>query len=229
MLTGGTYEVDAGSTLQLPNNSPIITDDADIILSGAGSMIQDLERRRRAVARLHVANDRFDRAAASSGKSKPRNRSRIHQRRPGRAGRRDACGHGARIVADGRCRKQALWLRRRGCGDLHKFGHDRGLGRGRSISRRGYLGLDQTRSRALPRWSSTRGCRAPRRAATRISTWSPAGARSISWPPRASTARFPTSRRTTGSSSGLLGLFRHLAHRGRDHADTRKRLDQTWI
>ena len=40
-LTGGTYEVDAGSSLQLPNNSPIVTDDADIILSGAGSTIED--------------------------------------------------------------------------------------------------------------------------------------------------------------------------------------------
>ncbi len=40
-LTGGTYEVDAGSTLQLPNDTPIVTDDADIILSGAGSTIED--------------------------------------------------------------------------------------------------------------------------------------------------------------------------------------------
>ena len=40
-LSGGTYEVNAGSTLQLPNNTPIVTDDADIILSGAGSTIED--------------------------------------------------------------------------------------------------------------------------------------------------------------------------------------------
>jgi hypothetical protein len=40
-LTGRSYEVDAGSTLQLPNNAPIVTDDADIILSGAGSTIED--------------------------------------------------------------------------------------------------------------------------------------------------------------------------------------------
>jgi len=42
-MTGGVYKVGAGSTLQLPNNSPIVTDDADIILSGAGSTIQDLD------------------------------------------------------------------------------------------------------------------------------------------------------------------------------------------
>ncbi|RBP18412.1 hypothetical protein DFR50_101360, partial [Roseiarcus fermentans] len=40
-LTGGSYEADAGSTLQLPNNAPIVTDDAVVILSGAGSAIED--------------------------------------------------------------------------------------------------------------------------------------------------------------------------------------------
>jgi len=37
-LTGGSYEVDGGSTLQL--NSAIVTDNADITLSGLGSVIQ---------------------------------------------------------------------------------------------------------------------------------------------------------------------------------------------
>ena len=41
-LTGGIYEADPGSTLQLPNNAPIVTDAATIILNGAGSEIQSL-------------------------------------------------------------------------------------------------------------------------------------------------------------------------------------------
>ena len=41
-LTGGTYEAEAGSTLELPNNGSITTDDAHIILSGPGSTIEDL-------------------------------------------------------------------------------------------------------------------------------------------------------------------------------------------
>jgi hypothetical protein len=40
-LTGGTYEVEAGSTLKLPENGSITTDAARIILSGAGSTIED--------------------------------------------------------------------------------------------------------------------------------------------------------------------------------------------
>src|SRR5208337_797903 len=44
------------------------------------------------------------------------------------AGRREVCGHGARIVAYGRQGKQALWLRRRGCDEVHEFGSDRGFG-----------------------------------------------------------------------------------------------------
>ncbi|WP_158932493.1 choice-of-anchor D domain-containing protein [Acidisphaera sp. S103] len=38
-LTGGSYEVDANSTLQLINNELVVTDDADIILSGTASVI----------------------------------------------------------------------------------------------------------------------------------------------------------------------------------------------
>ncbi len=38
-LTGGTYQVDAGSKLQLPGNSRIQTLDANVTLSGAGSAI----------------------------------------------------------------------------------------------------------------------------------------------------------------------------------------------
>ncbi len=41
-LTGGTYNVGAGGTLQLPNNASIVTDNATIILTGAGSAIQSL-------------------------------------------------------------------------------------------------------------------------------------------------------------------------------------------
>ena len=41
-LTGGSYEADAGATLELPPNSTIATDNATIILSGAGSGIQGL-------------------------------------------------------------------------------------------------------------------------------------------------------------------------------------------
>jgi hypothetical protein len=43
ILTGGSYEVDAGSTLELADNAEIVTDDASIILSGAGSTIQALD------------------------------------------------------------------------------------------------------------------------------------------------------------------------------------------
>ncbi len=39
-LTGGSYEVDAGSILELNNNATIVTDNATIILSGVGSAIQ---------------------------------------------------------------------------------------------------------------------------------------------------------------------------------------------
>jgi hypothetical protein len=42
-LTGGTYEAEAGSTLRLQNNGSITTDDAHIILSGAGSTIEDFD------------------------------------------------------------------------------------------------------------------------------------------------------------------------------------------
>jgi hypothetical protein len=41
-LTGGSYEVDAGSVIQLANNARILVDNADITLSGAGSSIQSL-------------------------------------------------------------------------------------------------------------------------------------------------------------------------------------------
>lgn len=41
-LTGGHYEVDAGSTLQLADNTTIQTLNADVTLSGAGSVIQSL-------------------------------------------------------------------------------------------------------------------------------------------------------------------------------------------
>jgi len=39
-LTGGAYSVGAGSVLELANNATIVTDDANITLSGAGSLIQ---------------------------------------------------------------------------------------------------------------------------------------------------------------------------------------------
>jgi hypothetical protein len=39
-LSGGSYEADAGSTLQLVNNAVVTTDAAKIILSGAGSVIE---------------------------------------------------------------------------------------------------------------------------------------------------------------------------------------------
>jgi fibronectin-binding autotransporter adhesin len=39
-LTGGAYTVGAGSILELPDNATIVTDDASITLSGAGSTIQ---------------------------------------------------------------------------------------------------------------------------------------------------------------------------------------------
>ena len=41
-LTGGTYEVDAGSTMQLADNTQIQTLNANVTLSGAGSVIQSL-------------------------------------------------------------------------------------------------------------------------------------------------------------------------------------------
>jgi fibronectin-binding autotransporter adhesin len=41
-LTGGSYEVDANSTINLSSNTKIVTDDATIILSGSGSTIQSL-------------------------------------------------------------------------------------------------------------------------------------------------------------------------------------------
>ncbi len=42
-LTGGSYEVDAGSTLQLLDNATIVTDAATIILSGTSSVITSLD------------------------------------------------------------------------------------------------------------------------------------------------------------------------------------------
>ena len=41
-LSGGSFEVDAGATLQLINDVSITTDSATLILSGAGSMMQSL-------------------------------------------------------------------------------------------------------------------------------------------------------------------------------------------
>jgi hypothetical protein len=41
-LTGGAYTFDAGSILELANNATIVSDDANITLSGAGSTIQSL-------------------------------------------------------------------------------------------------------------------------------------------------------------------------------------------
>ena len=41
-LTGGNYVIDAGSTLQLPNNSTIVMLDADLTLSGVGSVVESL-------------------------------------------------------------------------------------------------------------------------------------------------------------------------------------------
>ena len=41
VLTGGTYEVGANSTLQLPNNAAVTDDNADIILSGTSSTIEE--------------------------------------------------------------------------------------------------------------------------------------------------------------------------------------------
>jgi fibronectin-binding autotransporter adhesin len=43
VLTGGVYEVEAGSTLQLGNNLEVTSDDAVIILSGAGSTIESFD------------------------------------------------------------------------------------------------------------------------------------------------------------------------------------------
>jgi hypothetical protein len=40
-LAGGSYEVDAGSVLELAQNAAIVTDDATITLSGLGSVIED--------------------------------------------------------------------------------------------------------------------------------------------------------------------------------------------
>lgn len=42
-LTGGTYIVDANSTLQLPNNAFVETLAADLTLSGTGSVVQSLD------------------------------------------------------------------------------------------------------------------------------------------------------------------------------------------
>ena len=39
-LSGGTYEADAGATLELPQNTSIATDKATIILNGSGSVIE---------------------------------------------------------------------------------------------------------------------------------------------------------------------------------------------
>jgi hypothetical protein len=41
-LTGGTYETDAGSTFQMPNDDLITTLNATVILDGAGSVLQSL-------------------------------------------------------------------------------------------------------------------------------------------------------------------------------------------
>jgi hypothetical protein len=42
-LAGGTYVVDAGSTLQLPDNTTIVTLAANLTLSGVGSVVQSLD------------------------------------------------------------------------------------------------------------------------------------------------------------------------------------------
>jgi hypothetical protein len=42
LLTGGSFEVDAGATLQLINNAGITTDNATLILNGTGSVLQSL-------------------------------------------------------------------------------------------------------------------------------------------------------------------------------------------
>jgi hypothetical protein len=42
-ITGGTFEADAGATLSLGASVSIVTDDATLILNGAGSQIQSLE------------------------------------------------------------------------------------------------------------------------------------------------------------------------------------------
>ena len=43
-LAGGTYVVDAGSTLQLPNNATIVTLAADLTLNGTGSVVESLNK-----------------------------------------------------------------------------------------------------------------------------------------------------------------------------------------
>jgi hypothetical protein len=47
-LTGGIYVVDAGSTLQLPDDATIVTLAANLTLSGAGSVVQSLDTSTRA-------------------------------------------------------------------------------------------------------------------------------------------------------------------------------------
>lgn len=42
-LTGGRYEIDAGSTLELMRDATIVTDNAAIVLAGAGSSIQSFD------------------------------------------------------------------------------------------------------------------------------------------------------------------------------------------
>jgi hypothetical protein len=62
-LTGGAYTVDAGSILELADNAAIVTDDANITLSGAGSTIQSLKRPRAAKRR---STSRFGRSARAA-------------------------------------------------------------------------------------------------------------------------------------------------------------------
>jgi fibronectin-binding autotransporter adhesin len=62
-LTGGTYEADAGATLELPQNTSIVTDKASIILNGTGSTIEALNT----TSSLEVAIDSTLTTVAASG------------------------------------------------------------------------------------------------------------------------------------------------------------------
>ncbi|MEO8926691.1 MAG: hypothetical protein ABI306_05955 [Caulobacteraceae bacterium] len=63
-LTGGSYEVDGESTMDLPNNQTLVTDDAVIILSGAGSVMQSINTTTRVCTLIETTLTTIHSAAA---------------------------------------------------------------------------------------------------------------------------------------------------------------------
>ena len=133
-LTGGTYEAEAGSTLELPNNGSITTDDAHIILSGAGSTIEDYNSNTRVYDTLDTTLSTIgakgvlellaDRNWATAGAAIT-NDGQIELG----GGELTAVASGASFTnAVGR---ETLWLRHRRRPEFHQFGHDRGFERRR--------------------------------------------------------------------------------------------------